>query len=186
MKIFIQDHGKIPIAKSVLFDHFKTLHSATSSHHSNHEYSPCETIVNFNIIKSYSVEEVTACLKKMQNGKSTGHDDVFPDFFMYAHENVTTLPPRFFKKILESDFVPQGWALSIYRPFCEKGDKKDQNNSRGISLASCLCKLVNSLITGRIEKELEKKQILGQEQACPICYNIDLSSQKEKTLCDFC
>ena len=37
LKSFIRDHEKIPIAKSLLFDHFKTLNSATSPHHSNHD-----------------------------------------------------------------------------------------------------------------------------------------------------
>ena len=105
-----------------------------------------------------------------------------------AHEKVITLPIRFSNKILESVVVPDDWALSIYRPLYKKGDKKDPNNYRGISLASCLCKLFTSLIAERIEKELENKQVLGQEQAgfrknellrshlYPICYNIDLPS----------
>ena len=116
MKSFNQDHGKIPIPKSDLFDHFKTLNSATSPRHSNHEYPSCETIVNPNINKNFSVEEVTACLKKMRNGKSAGHDNVFPEFLKYAHEKVMTLLTRFFNKILESGVVPDDWALTIYRP----------------------------------------------------------------------
>ena len=194
LESFDQYHVKIPIAKSVLFDHFKTLNGATSPHHNSHEYPSCETIVNPNINENFSVDEVTTCLKKMRNGKSAGHDDVFPEFLKYAHEKVITLLTRFFNKI----FVSDDWALSIFRPLYRKGDKKDPNNYRGISLASCLCKLFTFLITERIGKELENKQILGQEQAgfrknellrsclCPICYNIDLSSRKEKNLWDFC
>ena len=102
------------------------------------------------------MQEVTACLKKMRNGKSAGHDDVLPEFLKYAHEKVITLLTRFFNKILESGVVPDDWGLSIYRPLYKKGNKKDPNNYRGNSLASCLCKLFTSLITERIEKELEK------------------------------
>ena len=107
--------------------------------------------MNPNINKNFSVEEVTACLKKMRNGKSAGHDDVFSEFLKYAHEKVITLPTRFFNKILKSGVVPDDWALPIHRPLYKKGDKKDPNNYRGISLASCLCKLFTSLITERIE-----------------------------------
>ena len=110
LKSFNQDQGKKPIAKSVLFDHFKTLNSPTSPHHSNHGYPPCETIVNPNTIENCSVEEVTACLKKMQNGKSAGHDDVFSEF-----------------EVLESGVVPLDWALSIYRPLYKKANKKEPN-----------------------------------------------------------
>ena len=121
------------------------------------------------------MEEITVCLEKIRNGKSAGHDDVFSEFLKYAHEKVITLLTRFFNKISESGVVPDDWALSIYRPLYKKGDKKDQNNYRGISLASCLCKLSTSLITERIENELENKQVLGQEQA---------GFRKNKSCCD--
>ena len=163
LKSFNQDNGKIPVAKSVIFDYFKTLNTAASPHHSIQDYPSCETIANPKINKNFTVEGVTACLKKLRNGTSAGHDDVFPDFLKYAHEKVITLLTRFFNKILESGVVPDDWALSIYRPLYKQGDKKD--NYRGISFASCLCKPFTSLITERIEKELENKQILGQEQA---------------------
>ena len=92
----------------------------------------------------------------MRNTKSDGHDDVFPDCLEHAHENVITLLTRFFNKILESGVVPGDWAISMYRPLYKKGDKKDQNNYRGISLDSCLCELFTSLFTIRTGKELEK------------------------------
>ena len=154
LESFNQD-GKLPIAKPVLFDHFKILNSTTSLHHSNHEYPSCETIVNPSINKTFSVEELTACLKKMRNSKSDGHDDVFPECLKHAHENMITLLTRFFIKILERGVAPGDGAISIYRPLYKKGDKKDQNNYRGISLDSCLCELFTSFFTIRTEIELE-------------------------------
>ena len=68
-------------------------------------------------------------------------------------------------KILEKGVVPDDWALSIYRPRYKKRENKDPNNYKSISLASCLCKLFNSLVTQRIQKELENRKLLGQEQA---------------------
>ena len=41
----------------------------------------------------------------------------------------------------------------------------DPNNYRGISLASCVCKLFTSVLTERIQKDLEKRDVLGLEQA---------------------
>ena len=84
--------------------------------------------MNPNIDENVSVEKVTACLKKMRNGTSQGHDGVFPELLKYAHEKVITLLPRFFNKILESGVVPDGWALSKYRPLYKKRDKKYPNN----------------------------------------------------------
>ena len=41
----------------------------------------------------------------------------------------------------------------------------DPNNYRGISLASCVCKLFTSVLTERIQKDQEKRDVLGLEQA---------------------
>ena len=67
-------------AKSVLFKHFKNLNSATSPDPSNHENFSCETIDNLNHNQAFSLEKVISCQRKIQNGKSTGHDDVLLDF----------------------------------------------------------------------------------------------------------
>ena len=39
------------------------------------------------------------------------------------------------------------------------------NNYRGISLARCVCKLFTSVLTERIQKDIEQKEVLGREQA---------------------
>ena len=41
----------------------------------------------------------------------------------------------------------------------------DPNHYRGKSLASCVCKLFKSVLTERIQKDLEKRDVLGLEQA---------------------
>ena len=41
----------------------------------------------------------------------------------------------------------------------------DPNNYRGISLTSCVCKLFTSVLTESIQKDLEKRDVLGLEQA---------------------
>ena len=145
------------------------------------------------------MEEFTACLKKMWNSKSAGHDDVFPEFLKKVNESLFTLQTRMLSKILESGDVPNDWTLSIYRILYMKGDKKDPNNNRHISFAGCLRQLFTSLITERIEKELKNKKssrkgrlVLGKKyellllRLCPTCHNIDLSCRKEKTICDYC
>ena len=97
LKSFNQEQGKIPIAKSVLFEHFKNVKRATSPHRKNHENFSCETTDNLNLIENFSPEEVISCLRKIQNGKSAGDDDVFPEFRKYAYEYVITLI-TFFQK----------------------------------------------------------------------------------------
>ena len=92
------------------------------------------------------MEEFTACLMKMWNNKSAGHDDVFPEILKKGHESLITLQTRFLNKILESGDVPDDWTLSIYRILYMNGDKINPNNYRHISFAGCLRQLFTFLI----------------------------------------
>ena len=67
--------------------------------------------------------------------------------------------------MLDIGEVPDDWATSIYQPTFKKGEKTNPNNYRGISLASCLYKLFTSVLTERIREDLEKRDVLGIEQA---------------------
>ena len=100
MKSFNQERAKIPIAKIVIFGLLKNLNSATIPQRKNFENFSCETIEKLNIYENFSHVYVISCLRKIQNGKSAGHDDVFPEFLKYAQEYLITLITRFFKKIL--------------------------------------------------------------------------------------
>ena len=86
LESFDQEQGKLPIAESVLFEHFKNLKSATSPHRNKHEKFLSETTDNLTFIENFSLEEAISCPRKIKNGKSAGHDDVFPEFLKYPHE----------------------------------------------------------------------------------------------------
>ena len=109
--------------------------------------------------------EVRFCMKKIKNGKSAGLDDIYPEFIKYFPDELVLMITTFFNKIHDIAIVPDDWATSIYQPFFKKGEKLDPNNNRGISLTSCVCKLFTSVLTERIQKDLEKRDVLGLEQA---------------------
>ena len=164
LKSFTKSDVNIPIDKTTVFQHFKDLSSASNPNMpESHYFDAVE--VNENINYSFSIDEIKRCLKKIKNGKSAGHDDIFPEFLKYAPEKLIVVITKFFNAILERGEVPDDWALSVYCPIFKKGDRKDVNNYRGISLANCLCKLFTSLITERMQKDLESRRVLGIEQA---------------------
>ena len=84
----------IPIDKTTVFQHFKNLSSASNSNIDESHYNVAE--VNVTINKSFSVDEICCCLKKIKNGKSAGHDDIFPEFLKYAPEKLVVLITKFF------------------------------------------------------------------------------------------
>ena len=124
VKSFTKSDVNIPIDKTTVFQHFKNLSSASNSNIVESHYNVAEVIVNIN--KSFSVDEICCCLKKIKNGKSAGHDDIFPEFLKYAPEKLVVVITKFFNAILDRGEVPDDWALSVYCPIYKKGDRKDK------------------------------------------------------------
>ena len=165
-KNLVRSEDEIPIKKSVFFEHFKSLNSASNASQfnsatgadSNNEH-------NDDINKMFTELEVQNCLRKIKNGKSAGLDNVFPEFIKYIPDSLTKIITLFFNKILDTGEVPDDWAVSVYQPIYKKGDKTNPNNYRGVSLASCMCKLFTAILAQRIEANVEKRDVLGNEQA---------------------
>ena len=103
--------------------------------------------------------EVRSCMKKIKNGKLAGLDDIYPEFMKYVPDELVLMITTFFNKIHDIGIVPDDWAISIYQPIFKKGEKMNANDHRGISLASCVCTLFTSVLTERIQKDLEKRDV---------------------------
>ena len=65
--------------------------------------------MNVTIKKSFSAEEICCCLKKIKNGKSGGHDDIFPEF-KYAPEKMVVVITKLLYAILDRGEVPDDLA----------------------------------------------------------------------------
>ena len=57
---------------------------------------------------------------------------------------------KLFNGILTSGIFPNSWLTAVLIPVFKKGDQRDPNNYRGISLASCLAKLFTNIINNRL------------------------------------
>ena len=55
-----------------------------------------------------------------------------------------------FNKILCTGSFPKGWSEAIIVPIFKKGDAGDPNNFRGISLLSCLSKILTEVLNNRL------------------------------------
>ena len=152
---------RIPIEIMKMYNHFKSLNSTNVCSQIRHS----DNYVNDELNKAFTENEVIKCMKKMKNGKSAGLDNVYPEFIKYISDSLIKVITKFFNRILETTEVPDEWAISIYQHVFRKGNRNDPNNYRGISLSSSLCKLFTALLTERIHNDLEKRNVLGREQA---------------------
>ena len=65
-----------------------------------------------------------------------------------------------FNKILDTSTYPEAWSLGLTIPiYKKKGDKKDCNNYRGITLLSCLGKLFTTVLNERRKQYCDINEI---------------------------
>ncbi len=159
------------ISTQILFEHFKKLNqnssdSTSESETESDEPSAADMGDNSPFNLPFIPEEIqkhTPCLK---NGKACGLDAISNEFIKYSPRNMIDLLTKYFNLILETGLIPSDWCngviISIYK---KKGDVRDPDNYRGITLLSCVGKLFTVLLNSRLSQYLESNRLLGEEQA---------------------
>ena len=109
-------------------------------------------------------QELNLAIKSLKKNKSSGEDNLVNEFFIHAPSPVKLFILILFNKILDLEYFPSVWAIGNVVPVFKKGDKKNANNYRGITIISCLGKLFTKIMNNRINGFVEEKNILSDIQ----------------------
>ena len=123
-----------------------------------------EGVATFNTDIVY--EEVEAAIQRLKAGKSPGPDDMYPELFMNASENLKKGILYIFNSSWSAGQLPLGWRCASVK-FLRKQGKTDYyspSSYRPISLTSVLCKLMERIVLSRLEAYVEGKRLLDEEQ----------------------
>jgi hypothetical protein len=118
---------------------------------------------NDNTIQEVLSTEVYHAIKQMKSNKAPGADGVVIDIIKEGGHELYQNIARLFTNCLSTRKIPQNWNNAIIILLHKKGDIKDINNYRPISLLSHMSKLFTKVIKNRIEKQLDINQ--PREQA---------------------
>lgn len=109
-----------------------------------------------------TINEIKEAVKKIKLGKSAGHDKITPEMIKYSGEEGYNILQLVYNKIWQTGKVPKDWELGVVIPIYKKGDKRNCNNYRGITLLSVAAKTFERVLDTRlrsiIEPQLEKSQ----------------------------
>ena len=115
--------------------------------------------------KDISIDEIKKCLNRLNNNKANGSDLVINEYLKAAPQNLIEIITNLFNLILKTGKVPKNWSLGTISPLYKgKGDSKNTDNYRGITILSCFGKLFTSVLNDRIHNFLECNKLLGWEQ----------------------
>ncbi|MEM1223986.1 MAG: reverse transcriptase domain-containing protein, partial [Verrucomicrobiota bacterium] len=109
------------------------------------------------------ISEIVEAIKRMKSGKAPGLDNIRPEMLKAAPEATALLLKPIFDEIWSHETIPTEWQTSCLLPFHKKGDKKDCNNYRGITLLSLASKVLESIVLARFSPA--KDMLFREEQA---------------------
>lgn len=111
-------------------------------------------------------DEILRAVKSLKNNKSPGLDNVLNEHLKSTVTLMCPLYVKLFNVILDTGIVPECWTLGNIRPiFKNKGDPKNPENYRPITLLSNFGKLFTAVINNRLNRYAEKNDLIGGEQA---------------------
>ena len=116
---------------------------------------------------SFTVQEVTAAIKRLKNNKSAGIDGILNKFLKHCSIDMYIAAiTQLFKVALDTGIVPTDWCIGllclIYK---NKRQRKYPDNYHGITLLSCISKWFTSCLNHRLCSYIECQQIIGNKQA---------------------
>lgn len=108
-------------------------------------------------------EEVATAIKNLKKGKSPGEDNITAEMIQAGEEGSVKMMHTLCNQIYHEAQSPADWGKAIIVPIHKKGDKKECNNYRGISLLSVPGKVYTRILQQRMKRYVE--DIVAEEQA---------------------
>ena len=121
---------------------------------------PQEYIDHVNI----SYEDVMYAISDSKNNKSPGADLITNEIVKNGGNGMVSSLYKLFSRLIEIEYIPDKWNEGCIIPIYKKGDRRDLNNYRGITLNSCVAKMFSKIIAKKISEFLEEHNILTEVQ----------------------
>lgn len=112
-----------------------------------------------------SLEELQFQIQRSKNKKSPGFDQITYEVFKNITPEWEHYLLNLFNCIMHSEKVPKLWSKSKLHLLYKKGDKKDPDNYRGISLLNTMAKLFTGILASRLMLWAESENLIPEEQA---------------------
>ena len=110
-------------------------------------------------------KEIIVALNQMKGKSAPGIDNLPTGLFKQFKYELLSSFEDLFNKVLIAEKFPAKWAHSIVLPLFKRGDRKECNNYRPISLLSCIGKVFTKILTNRFIKWSDNNNCLPACQA---------------------
>ena len=125
-----------------------------------------QDLANDEINQPITHDELLKAVKLLQNNKSPGYDKVMNEYLKSTFSTMSPLILKLFNVIFDKGIVPKVWTIGNIKPiYKNKGNPKDPENYRPITLLSNFGKLFTSVINTRLNNFADKHNLICDTQA---------------------
>ena len=132
------------IQPETFYEHFKELYSKGELFHDDHE--------------------ARNCISKLKRNKSAGIDLLIPEIFIVSKVIISPLLCKLFNYMYDNCLYPDSWSRGIIVPVSKKGDMRNVNNYRSITLTSIFSKIFSHILDARLRSYVEDNNYLNASQ----------------------
>lgn len=159
-----------PISPNNWYNHFKCMNENIAPNETKHEQIQNNLISleknpTFTPLDQLITEpEISSAIHTLKNNKSPGLDQITNEM-LKCGKNILCKPlHKLFNSVLSSGIYPAAWAKGYITPLHKKGNIRDPNNYRGITISSSVGKLFNTIMNTRLTSFLDDNNFLCEEQ----------------------
>jgi hypothetical protein len=110
--------------------------------------------------------EILAAVKCLKNNKSPGTDNIVNEHIKSSLNVMMPIYLKLFNVVFDKGIVPLSWTTGSIKPiYKNKGNPKEPENYRPISLLSCFGKLFTSILNNRLNKYADSTNLIHETQA---------------------
>ena len=96
-------------------------------------------------------KEIKSCISKLKPGKAVGMDRISAEMIKASVDQLLPVYDKLFNSIFRRGFYPSNWKQTFLVPLFKSGSHKDPSNYSGIAINSALGKVLNMILTNRLE-----------------------------------
>lgn len=110
------------------------------------------------------IEEVGKIIDDLKENKSAGNDEIAPKILKKCKNEIKGIITIIINDIIEKEQIPNELKNTQIIPVYKKGDTKNLNNYRPISITNIIAKILEKIIYNRLTNYLEKNNIIDEKQ----------------------
>jgi exonuclease III len=152
------------------YEYFKTLNTVPDKlkdkeQFFNQQNRIYDSLPTFNeLCYKIDYKEVQNACKSLRNQKAAGVDGLISEMIKASLDKMLPSLTKLFNKILTTSQYPACWLTGCITPIFKADDPLNPKNYRGITVNSCLGKLLNIVLNNRLDTFLTEHHLINEVQ----------------------